>query len=232
MKASTGAESSQAQPTPVVRLVAPGPTVAAQAPGTPVSWPTVVAMKPAEVSLAVSTNSTGLRPRASISGSTGPLGMPKTQRTPACSSMRTMVSTLVMAFRSQLRIRCPPAQGSSASWRERIIDRTVRRPVRGFSVGTFSMRMLRRPNSPFGLHFVTVPLQARHCQNPDARLVRPQALRDSRPPTRLTLAGNARQASRAVPEKDLLRLGQARQRDAVLHQIGSAFKAVRRLCGW
>ena len=59
VKASTGAESSQAQPTPVVRLVAPGPTVAAQAPGTPVSWPTVVAMKPAEVSLAVSTNSTG-----------------------------------------------------------------------------------------------------------------------------------------------------------------------------
>ena len=115
VKASTGAESSQAQPTPVVRLVAPGPTVAAQAPGTPVSWPTVVAMKPAEVSLAVSTNSTGLRPRASISGSTGPLGMPKTQRTPACSSMRTMVSTLVMAFRSQRPNQVPTRTGSSAS---------------------------------------------------------------------------------------------------------------------
>ena len=35
-------------------------------------------MKPAEVSLAVNTNSTGLRPRASMSGSTGPLGMPNT----------------------------------------------------------------------------------------------------------------------------------------------------------
>ena len=66
--ASTGAQSSHAQPTPVVRLVAPGPRVAAQAPGVPVSWPTVVAMKPAEVSLAVNTNSTGLRPRASMSG--------------------------------------------------------------------------------------------------------------------------------------------------------------------
>ena len=114
VKASTGAQSSQAQPTPVVRLVAPGPTVAAQAPGTPVSCPTVVAMNPAEVSLAVSTNSTGLRPRASMSGSTGPLGMPKTQRTPACSSMRTMASTLVMAFlwrRAKRRLWIPAFAG-------------------------------------------------------------------------------------------------------------------------
>src|SRR5688572_10251217 len=91
--AMTGARSSQAAPTPVARFVAPGPRVETQTPGTPVRAPTVEAMKPAEVSLAVRTKSTGLGRNASISGRTGPLGTPKTHRTPARSSILTMSST-------------------------------------------------------------------------------------------------------------------------------------------
>src|SRR5918995_6564979 len=90
--ASTGARSNQAQPTPVVRLVAPGPTVETQTPGRPVKYPTAEAMKPADVSLAVRTNCTELWRNDSIRGSTGPLGTPKTQRTSAFSSMRTIRS--------------------------------------------------------------------------------------------------------------------------------------------
>src|SRR5215467_2392680 len=100
--ARTGDRSNQAQPTPVVRLVAPGPTVEAHTPGTPVRYPTVAAMNAADVSLAVSTNSTELCRSASMSGKTGPLGMPKTQRTPACSNTRTMRSTF---FINQLGVR-------------------------------------------------------------------------------------------------------------------------------
>ncbi len=92
--AMTGARSSQAAPTPVARLVAPGPTVAMQTPGTPVMAPTVVAMKPAEVSLAVRTYSMRLLRIASIRGRTGPEGTPKAQRTPASSSISTMSSAL------------------------------------------------------------------------------------------------------------------------------------------
>src|SRR5688500_11168820 len=90
--ANTGARSSQAHPTPVVRLVAPGPTVETQTPGRPVKYPTTDAINPADVSLAVRMNSMELRRNDSISGSTGPLGTPKTQRTPAFSSMRTIRS--------------------------------------------------------------------------------------------------------------------------------------------
>jgi hypothetical protein len=78
-------------------LVAPGPTVATHTPGTPVSWPTVVAMKPAELSLAVKTYSIELGRSASMSASTGPLGMPNTQRTPRSSSSLTISSALFMA---------------------------------------------------------------------------------------------------------------------------------------
>src|SRR5205823_11052836 len=39
---------------------------------------------------------TELRRSESMSGSTGPLGTPKTQRTPACSRVRTIKSLLVM----------------------------------------------------------------------------------------------------------------------------------------
>ncbi len=92
----TGAPSSQAAPTPVARFVAPGPRVETQTPGMPVSAPTVDAMKPAEVSLAVRTYWIELVRRASISGSTGPLGMPKAHLTPACSSVRTMSSAFFM----------------------------------------------------------------------------------------------------------------------------------------
>src|SRR5687767_14432696 len=94
VSANTGARSSQAQPTPVVRLVAPGPTVETQTPGLPVRYPTTDAINPADVSLAVRMNSRELRRNESISGRTGPLGTPKTQRTPAFSSVRTMTSLL------------------------------------------------------------------------------------------------------------------------------------------
>src|SRR5262245_60485149 len=53
-------------------------------------------MNAADVSLAVRMNSIGLCRRASISGNTGPLGTPKTQRTPASCSVRTMTSLLFM----------------------------------------------------------------------------------------------------------------------------------------
>src|SRR6185369_17516393 len=96
--ANSGARSNQAHPTPVVRLVAPGPTVETHTPGTPVRYPTVLAMNPAEVSLAVSTKSIELSRNASINGSTGPLGMPNTQRTPALSSVRTIRSLLFIAI--------------------------------------------------------------------------------------------------------------------------------------
>src|ERR671910_3246383 len=97
VSASTGARSSQAQPTPVARLVAPGPTVETQAPGWPVKYPITDAINPADVSLAVRMNSIELRRNESISGRTGPLGTPKTQRTPAFSSMPTMTSLLFIS---------------------------------------------------------------------------------------------------------------------------------------
>src|SRR5258705_11557646 len=53
-------------------------------------------MNPADVSLAVRTNWMGLCLSASISGNTGPLGTPKTQRTPASCNVRTMTSLLFM----------------------------------------------------------------------------------------------------------------------------------------
>src|SRR6266849_949010 len=69
----TGERSSQAQPIPVARLVAPGPSVAMASPGAPVMRPVTSAAKPAEPSCAVSTNSTPPLRIASISGSTLPL---------------------------------------------------------------------------------------------------------------------------------------------------------------
>src|SRR5437870_5449336 len=92
-----GERSSQAPPTPVARLVAPGPTVDAQTPGIPVRRPTASAINAAEVSLAVRMYSTFLLARrASIKGRTGPLGTPKTQRIPAFSKILVTNSTLFM----------------------------------------------------------------------------------------------------------------------------------------
>src|SRR5262249_25044820 len=85
------------------RFVAPGPTVATHTPGTPVRWPTVAAMKPAEVSFVVNTNLMSLCRSASMSGSTGPLGIPNTQRTPASASRRTRSSAPCMFSPSYLR---------------------------------------------------------------------------------------------------------------------------------
>ena len=57
VSAIIGERSRKAQPTPVARLVAPGPSVAMQSPGAPVIRPITSAAKPADPSWAVSTNS-------------------------------------------------------------------------------------------------------------------------------------------------------------------------------
>ena len=95
--AMSGAQSSHAHPTPVAMFVAPGPRVERQTPGVPVRLPTALAMKPADVSLAVSTYRMDVRSSASMRGSTGPLGTPKTHLTPAASSERAIRSTFFMA---------------------------------------------------------------------------------------------------------------------------------------
>src|SRR5947208_11384830 len=91
-----GERSSQALPTPVARLVAPGPSVAMQRPGAFVMRPVTSAAKPAEPSCAVRTNSMPPLRIASISGSTLPLGIPKPRSTPAALSSATMRSALFM----------------------------------------------------------------------------------------------------------------------------------------
>src|SRR4051812_1462602 len=94
--AMSGERSSQALPTPVARLVAPGPSVAMQSPGFPVMRPVTSAAKPAEPSCAVSTKSTPPFRIASISGSTLPLGMPKPRSMPAAFRVATIRSALFM----------------------------------------------------------------------------------------------------------------------------------------
>ena len=84
-------------PTPVVRFVAPGPSVAMQSPGAPVSRPMTSAANAAEPSWAVSTYGSPPARMASSSGSTLPLGMPKPWLTPAARSVATMSSALFMA---------------------------------------------------------------------------------------------------------------------------------------
>ena len=111
--AMSGAQSSHAHPTPVAMFVAPGPRVERQTPGVPVRLPTALAMKPADVSLAVSTYLTDVRSSASMRGSTGPLGTPKTHLTPADSSVRAMRSTFFM-FRSTPRFQYRSPSGSGA----------------------------------------------------------------------------------------------------------------------
>src|SRR5947209_8881945 len=92
--AISGERSSQALPTPVVRLVAPGPSVAMQSPGAPVMRPVTSAAKPAEPSCAVSTT---------ISGSTLPLGMPKPRVTPFAFSVAMIRSALFMVATNRAR---------------------------------------------------------------------------------------------------------------------------------
>src|SRR5215831_5288292 len=91
-----GERSRKAPPTPVARLVAPGPNVAMQSPGAPVMRPVTSAAKPAEPSCAVSTNSTPPVRIASISGSTLPLGMPKPRVTRFAFSVAMIRSALFM----------------------------------------------------------------------------------------------------------------------------------------
>ena len=77
-------------------MVAPGPRVAMQSPGTPVMRPVTSAAKPAEPSCAVSTKSTPPLRIASISGSTLPLGMPKPRVMPFALRVATIRSALFM----------------------------------------------------------------------------------------------------------------------------------------
>ena len=84
----------------MARLVAPGPRVAMQSPGTPVMRPVTSAAKPAEPSWAVSTNSTPPWRIASISGSTLPLGIPKPRVMPLALSVPTIRSALFMRWQS------------------------------------------------------------------------------------------------------------------------------------
>ena len=100
-----GERSSQALPTPVVRLVAPGPSVAMQSPGALVMRPVTSAAKPAEPSCAVSTKSMPPLRIASISGSTLPLGMPKPRSIPAAFSVATIRSALFMGQKHLLVCR-------------------------------------------------------------------------------------------------------------------------------
>src|SRR5215813_1174266 len=110
--AISGERSRKAPPTPVARLVAPGPNVAMQSPGAPVMRPVTSAAKPAEPSCAVSTNSTPPWRIASISGSTLPLGMPKPRVTPFALSVAMMRSALFMVNRARRR---PRAAGTTES---------------------------------------------------------------------------------------------------------------------
>src|SRR6266581_7969638 len=100
--ASSGERSRKALPTPVVRLVAPGPRVAMQRPGAPVMRPMTSAANAAEPSCAVRTY--GSRPSlmASSRGRTLPLGIPKPWLTPAARSVSTMSPALSMAGGSVL----------------------------------------------------------------------------------------------------------------------------------
>src|ERR1700722_6874874 len=93
-----GERSRYAQPTPVAKLVAPGPSVAMHRPGTPVMRPVPSAAKPAEPSWAVSTNSIPPARIASIKGSTLPLGMPKPRSMPAAFKVATIRSALFMSL--------------------------------------------------------------------------------------------------------------------------------------
>src|SRR6516165_3130930 len=123
--AITGERSRKAPPTPVARLVAPGPNVAMQSPGAPVMRPVTSAAKPAEPSCAVSTNSTPPWRIASISGSTLPLGMPKPRVTPFALSVAMIRSALFMLAASPAR-RLSTGVGS----RHRL---SVRFPARSLS---------------------------------------------------------------------------------------------------
>src|SRR6266581_1063011 len=96
VSAISGERSRKAQPTPVARLVAPGPSVAMHRPGAPVRRPVTSAAKPAEPSWAVSTKSSPPRRIASMRGRTLPLGMPKPRWIPAAFRVATIRSALFM----------------------------------------------------------------------------------------------------------------------------------------
>src|SRR6516162_10294841 len=97
VSAIMGERSSHALPTPVVRLVAPGPRVARQKPAAPVMRAVTSAAKAADPSCAVSTKGSAPLRIASISGSTLPLGMPKPRVTPFLLSVATIRSALFMS---------------------------------------------------------------------------------------------------------------------------------------
>src|SRR5262245_23428620 len=95
--ARSGERSRYALPTPVVKLVAPGPRVAMQRPGKLVMRPMTSAANAAEPSCAVRTYGRPPTRIASSRGRTLPLGIPKPWLTPAARSVSTMSRALSMA---------------------------------------------------------------------------------------------------------------------------------------
>src|SRR5215475_3513260 len=118
-----GERSRKAEPTPVARLVAPGPSVAMHSPGLPVMRPLTSAAKPAEPSCAVSTKFTPPLRIASMRGSTLPLGMPKPRVIPAALSVATIRSALFMGGIPTMRYGVE----RYAAWRCVIFDYTNHR---------------------------------------------------------------------------------------------------------
>ena len=96
VSATSGAWSSVASPMPVARLLAPGPRVARQTPGLPVSRPYASAMKAAPCSCRVGTKVMSCeRSSASLRSSVSSPGMPKTNSTPSFSRQSTKRSAAV-----------------------------------------------------------------------------------------------------------------------------------------
>src|SRR5262249_11638053 len=142
--AITGERSRKAPPTPVARLIAPGPNVAMQSPGAPVMRPVTSAAKPAEPSCAVSTNSTPPWRIASISGSTLPLGMPKPRVTPFALSVAMIRSALFMLNRACRLSRAAGTKQSTANSACAAIATSASPPSRHRCSGRVPVRSLAK----------------------------------------------------------------------------------------
>src|SRR5260221_534164 len=95
---------------PVTRFVAPGPSVARHAPGTPVLLDIASAMNAAPVSCRARTNSRPASRKPSMRSTTSPPGWPKTWRTPAAWSRSPMTRPTVDTMRNYHRMEGPPPQ--------------------------------------------------------------------------------------------------------------------------
>ena len=97
--ATTGARSMLASATPVIRFVAPGPSVARQTPARPVSRPWTSAMKAAPCSCRVVMKRIELSSSSSMTSMFSSPGIPKIVSTPSFSRQRTNSSDAFMACR-------------------------------------------------------------------------------------------------------------------------------------